>query len=64
MDICGPSIPKCFGVEGEKIHQSGSGLEPVWIRDNLAAISVGFMIDDESDAVIWRGPKKNSTFKC
>ena len=25
MDICGPSIPKVMGLEGEQVHQSGSG---------------------------------------
>ncbi len=25
VDICGPSIPKVMGLEGEQVHQSGSG---------------------------------------
>ncbi len=29
IDICGPSIPKVMGVEGEQVHQSGSGWSPV-----------------------------------
>jgi len=29
VDICGPSIPRIMGCEGEEVHQSGSGwLEP------------------------------------
>ncbi|GAB5583077.1 cytosolic Fe-S cluster assembly factor NUBP1 isoform X1 [Prionailurus iriomotensis] len=29
IDICGPSIPKMMGLEGEQVHQSGSGWSPV-----------------------------------
>ncbi|KTG03647.1 hypothetical protein cypCar_00015178, partial [Cyprinus carpio] len=29
VDICGPSIPKIMGLEGEQVHQSGSGWSPV-----------------------------------
>ncbi|XP_037743479.1 cytosolic Fe-S cluster assembly factor nubp1 isoform X2 [Chelonia mydas] len=31
IDICGPSIPKIMGIEGEQVHQSGSGWSPVEI---------------------------------
>ena len=29
IDICGPSIPRVMGLEGEQVHQSGSGWSPV-----------------------------------
>lgn len=29
VDICGPSAPRIMGVEGETVHQSGSGWSPV-----------------------------------
>ena len=29
VDICGPSIPRVVGVEGEQVHHSGSGWSPV-----------------------------------
>lgn len=29
LDICGPSLPKIFGVEGEQVHMSNSGWSPV-----------------------------------
>lgn len=61
VDICGPSIPKIMGCEGESVHQSNLGWEPVYVEDNLAVMSVGFLLDSSSQAVIWRGPKKNST---
>jgi Mrp family chromosome partitioning ATPase len=59
IDICGPSIPKLMGVEGEQIHRSSEGWSPVYVTDNLGVMSVGFMLTNPDDAVIWRGPKKN-----
>ncbi|XP_012060772.1 PREDICTED: cytosolic Fe-S cluster assembly factor NUBP1 homolog [Atta cephalotes] len=59
IDICGPSQPRVLGALGEQIHQSGSGWSPVYIEDNLSLMSIGFLLSSPSDAVIWRGPKKN-----
>ncbi|KAM5153188.1 cytosolic Fe-S cluster assembly factor NUBP1 [Mantella aurantiaca] len=63
VDICGPSIPRIMGVEGEQVHQSGSGWSPVYVEDNLAVMSVGFLLGSPDDAVIWRGTKKNGIIK-
>ncbi|KAI9815356.1 MAG: cytosolic Fe-S cluster assembly factor nbp35 [Thelocarpon impressellum] len=62
-DICGPSIPKMMGVEAETIHISNEGWSPVWASDNLAVMSVQFMLPSADSAVIWRGPKKNGLIK-
>lgn len=32
IDICGPSTPRVMGVEGEQVHQSGSGWSPIVSR--------------------------------
>ena len=37
IDICGPSIPKLMGCEGEQVHQSGSGWSPVVSNDLLSS---------------------------
>ncbi|XP_035195236.1 cytosolic Fe-S cluster assembly factor NUBP1 isoform X1 [Oxyura jamaicensis] len=63
IDICGPSIPKMLGLEGEQVHQSGSGWSPVYVEENLGVMSVGFLLSSSDDAVIWRGPKKNGLIK-
>ncbi|NXT31433.1 NUBP1 factor, partial [Pelecanoides urinatrix] len=63
IDICGPSIPKMMGLEGEQVHQSGSGWSPVYVEENLGVMSVGFLLSSPDDAVIWRGPKKNGLIK-
>ncbi|KAK4647262.1 cytosolic Fe-S cluster assembly factor nbp35 [Podospora bellae-mahoneyi] len=62
-DICGPSIPKMLGVETETIHTSNAGWEPVWAMDNLAVMSIQFLLPNRDDAIIWRGPKKNGLIK-
>lgn len=41
IDICGPSIPKMLGLEGQDIHQSNMGWSPVYVEDNLAVMSIG-----------------------
>ena len=30
-----------------------------YVSDNLAVMSIGFLLNSGDDAVIWRGPKKN-----
>ncbi|KAF9984863.1 cytosolic Fe-S cluster assembly factor nbp35 [Mortierella antarctica] len=63
IDICGPSIPKMFGLDGEQIHSSNSGWSPVYVTDNLGVMSIGFILQEADDAIIWRGPKKNGLIK-
>ncbi|CAI5505743.1 unnamed protein product [Closterium sp. Naga37s-1] len=63
IDICGPSVPRLMGVEGEEIHQSASGWSPVYVDDRLAVMSIAFMLPHPDDAVVWRGPRKNSLIK-
>lgn len=33
-----------------------------YVEDNLGVMSVGFLLASPSDAVIWRGPKKNGEY--
>jgi len=63
IDLCGPSAPRIFGVLNEQVHQSGSGWSPVYVEDNLAVMSAGFLLPSEDSALIWRGPKKNGLIK-
>jgi Mrp family chromosome partitioning ATPase len=63
IDICGPSVPKMLGLEGEEIHQSNLGWSPVYVSENLGVMSIGFMLPNPDDAVIWRGPRKNGLIK-
>ncbi|KAJ2161002.1 cytosolic Fe-S cluster assembly factor nbp35 [Coemansia sp. RSA 552] len=63
VDICGPSLPRIMGCEREELHRSANGWSPVYVQDNLAVMSIGFMLPSEDAAVIWRGPKKNGMIK-
>lgn len=63
LDICGPSLPRMLGAEGESIHQSNSGWSPVYVADNLGLMSISFMLPDPDSAIIWRGSKKTGLIK-
>lgn len=63
VDICGPSVPRMLGGQGQDVHQSGDGWQPVYVSDRLAVMSIGFMLPNQDDAIIWRGPRKNGLIK-
>ena len=63
VDICGPSIPKMLGLEGQDIRRSNLGWSPVYVDSNLGVMSIGFMLPDPDEAVIWWGPRKNGLIK-
>lgn len=65
VDICGPSQPQMLGLPEERMHTSQFGFAPVVSDEfgNVSVVSVGFLLEGETDAVIWRGPKKNALVK-
>ncbi|KAH7702667.1 Protein NUBP-1, partial [Aphelenchoides avenae] len=63
VDICGPSQACMFGCEGESVHTSVAGWTPIYVKDNLAVMSIAFLLDNRDDAIIWRGPRKNALIK-
>lgn len=73
VDLCGPSVPKMMGVEDEKMHSSQLGLSPVFTGntsaenseqlDNISVVSIGFLLEDQNNAIIWRGNRKNGMLK-
>ena len=63
IDICGPSIPRMLGLENQEVHQSNEGWSPVYVEENLAVMSIGFMLPNKDDPIIWRGPRKNGLIK-
>ncbi|KAG4092392.1 P-loop containing nucleoside triphosphate hydrolase protein [Neocallimastix lanati (nom. inval.)] len=63
IDITGPSQPIIMGAENEPVHQSNTGITPVYVQDNLAVMSIGFLLEKQDESVIWRGPKKNGLIK-
>jgi len=63
VDICGPSVPRMLGLEGSDVHRSNSGWSPVYLEDNFAVMSIGFLLPNKDDPVIWRGPKKDGLIR-
>jgi ATP-binding protein involved in chromosome partitioning len=59
IDIHGPNLPKMLGVEKERMQSDQENrIEPVRISDNLKLVSMAFLLPQENQAVIWRGPLK------
>ena len=54
-DITGPSIPKMLGVR-ERPVGSNTGIMPVISRSGIEMISFNLILEQEEDAVVWRGP--------
>ncbi len=62
-DIHGPTIPTMLGLSGRRITQSADGLKPIKATENLQVLSMGFLIENQDDAIIWRGPMKMGAIK-
>ena len=60
-DLHGPSIPTLLGMEGapSPVEQDGR-ITPVAFSETLKAMSVGLLLENKSDALVWRGPAKHS----
>lgn len=55
-DITGPSIPRLMGLSHEKAYGTNDAIEPVVDKDGIKVMSLNFLMDDENQPVIWRGP--------
>jgi len=58
VDVHGPSVPRLLSLKGEKPHMGADIMEPVPWSKNLSVMSLGFLLEDDRQAVIWRGPVK------
>ena len=63
IDICGPSVPTMTKQLNATVQTSNTGWSPVYIEENFALMSAGFLIGDKNEAVIWRGAKKTALIK-
>ncbi|MEF8878768.1 MAG: Mrp/NBP35 family ATP-binding protein [Candidatus Thermoplasmatota archaeon] len=57
-DMHGPSIPKMLGVEDKKPTGTQKSINPIQTKDGLKVMSMGFLVQNHDDPVIWRGPMK------
>lgn len=55
-DITGPSQPRAFGLKSQGLTGSMFGITPLLSRSGIKMISINFMLKEEDDPVIWRGP--------
>ncbi|WP_022931311.1 Mrp/NBP35 family ATP-binding protein [Treponema bryantii] len=57
-DITGPSIPESFGVGDERAQavEGQDALTPVVTDSGIQLMSMNFLLQNENDPVIWRGP--------
>ncbi len=58
IDVHGPSIPKLLGLDGRQIVGTHKGMDPIQMNDNLAVMSIGFLVGGKNTPIIWRGPMK------
>jgi len=63
VDIHGPSIPKLMGIEEHAVQLVGNEIVPAKMNDNLAVMSIGFLLRTARDPVIWRGPMKHGVIR-
>lgn len=54
-DMYGPSIPTMLGVNGRPSSSDGKHIDPLE-RFGVKLMSLGFLLEDEKTAVVWRGP--------
>ena len=62
LDFHGPSQPTLFGVTHLRLSGSEEGLLPLEVC-GIKLISIGLVMEDPDQAVIWRGPAKISVLR-
>lgn len=63
-DITGPSIPRLMGVQHERaFSNNGKDIYPIITKENIKTMSVNFMVNDENQPVVFKGPLISNTIK-
>jgi Mrp family chromosome partitioning ATPase len=62
VDIHGPSVPKMLHLEDAALTATEDSMLPVETA-GLKVMSIGFLLQNRDDAVIWRGPMKMGLIK-
>ena len=62
-DVTGPSIPRLFGIKNGQALSTEYGAMPVMSSENIATMSLNYLVDDEESPVLWRGPIISGTVK-
>ena len=63
-DITGPSIPRLMGLQNERaLSNDGVNIYPVISKDGIKTMSINYMVGDESQPVVFKGPLISNTIK-
>lgn len=63
VDIHGPSIPTLLDLRGQRPVVGPDGIQPMECGPSLKAMSVGLLLADEDQPIVWRGPMKGNAIK-
>jgi ATP-binding protein involved in chromosome partitioning len=63
IDIHGPSIPKLLHIEHVQVRGTENSIYPVDVGNGLKVMSLGLLLSERDDAIIWRGPMKHGVIK-
>ena len=63
LDFHGPSQPTLFGVAHQRMDGDDAGMNPMEVAGGIKLVSVGLLLEDENQAIIWRGPAKIGVLK-
>ncbi len=57
-DLTGPCVPKMLGLKGHKMELGPAGIMPARGLEDIAVVSMDFLLPGDDSPVIWRGPLK------
>jgi ATP-binding protein involved in chromosome partitioning len=57
-DLTGPCVPKMLGLKGHRMELGTDGIMPARGSEEIAVVSMDFLLPDDEAPVIWRGPLK------
>ncbi|MBL7181286.1 MAG: Mrp/NBP35 family ATP-binding protein [Desulfobacterales bacterium] len=63
VDLHGPDVPRMLGLTGMLGLSKNQKLSPMNYSKNLKAVSIESLSASKDDAIIWRGPLKNSAIR-
>ena len=62
-DFHGPSIPTLLNLDKAHSLSDGTSILPIDFIKGIKVMSMGFLLPNQDDAVIWRGPMKMNAIK-
>ena len=63
VDVHGPSIPTMLNLIGHHVTVEGDAMVPVEVAPDFKVMSIGFLLENQDQAVIIRGPMKYHTIR-